>query len=117
MSVDLPPWIKGETDKCNGLLGRQAIGAKDQCAKDQRASDQRASDMCASHMRAKNQGGDPLEPFGVYDTRTAQEIYQPEVEDAEDGGEAARDPARPQSGWWKERAKRGERKAEEEEGE
>ena len=112
MSVDLPPWIKGETDKCNGLQGRQAIGAKDQSAKDQSASDMRAS-----HMRAKNQGGDPLEPFGVYDTRTAQEIYQPEVEDAEDGGEAARDPARPQSGWWKERAKGGERKAEEEEGE
>ena len=73
--------------------------------------------MRASDMRAKNQGGDPLEPFGVYDTRTAQEIYQPEVEDAEDGGEAARDPARPQSGWWKERAKGGERKAAEEQGE
>jgi hypothetical protein len=71
--------------------------------------------MLASDMRAKNQGQDPLEPFGVYDTRTAQEIYQPEEEGAEDGGEAARDPARPQSGWWKERAKGGERKAEEEE--
>jgi len=69
-------------------------------------------------MRVRNQGEDPLEPFGVYDTRTAQEIYEPEEEEGEEEEEEepAADPSHPASGWWKERVRGGERKAEEEEG-
>ena len=67
-------------------------------------------------MRVRNQGEDPLEPFGVYDTRTAKEIYEPEEEDSEEEEEPAADPSHPASGWWKEWVKGGERKAEEEEG-
>ena len=33
-------------------------------------------------------GQDPLEPFGVYDTRTAKEIYEPEEAAAEEDEEA-----------------------------
>jgi hypothetical protein len=54
------------------------------------------------------QGQDPLEPFGIYDTRTANEIYEPE-EGAADNTEAeGEDPSRPNSHWWARRVKEGQ---------
>ena len=60
----------------------------------------------------------------MYDTRTAQEIYEPpaeeegeEGEDDEDAGEK-NDPSHPQIEWWHKRVKEGPRKpAEEDEAE
>lgn len=69
-----------------------------------------------------NQGEDPLEPFGVYDTRTAKDIYEPAEEEEgaqdeadeagedEDGEAEAKDPSHPENQWWKKAVKEGQRK-------
>ena len=56
----------------------------------------------------QHQGQDPLEPFGIYDTRTAQEIFEPaEEEEEEDDDE--KDPSHPNSHWWEKAVKEGQR--------
>ena len=69
------------------------------------------------HTNAVLQGEDPLEPFGVYDTRTAQQIYDGDA--AADGKEAdadaenpveVKDALHPLNQWWKQAVKQGQRK-------
>ena len=56
----------------------------------------------------------------MYDTRTAKEIYEPEEEEEEEPaeeGEETKDPSHPESKWWKQRVREGQRKPAEEDGE
>jgi hypothetical protein len=67
-----------------------------------------------THACPCEQGEDPLEPFGVYDTRTAQEIYEPaeeggETEGDEEAAEKPSDPSHPQIEWWHKRVREGPR--------